>query len=342
MTPNGGVQDFSVSQPSGHVFRVERRAGRSGTRKYRLPDGRQVQRKIGPAWTERGRPPAGYYTKRLAEEWLRDVLDQARRGTLAGPGPHRRDVRRRRRGVPALRRARPRAQALDGPGLPLDRRRRRSCPRSASMRSRTSRRERDRGVARRDRRARRAPATKALVLLHGIFERARKVCGLPRNPVADVEKPPLSAAATSRCSRPRRSGRSCARPPPSRTRAIFLTAAFTGLRHGRAARAALARRRLRRLGRSACGRATPSGRADDAEVRQGPLGAAGAGRGRGARAARRARALSTGDDDLVFPGRARRLPRRLGAAPPLQGRARSAPGCGRCASTTCATRSGRG
>ena len=27
--------------------------------KYRLPDGRQVQKKLGPAWTERGRPPAG-------------------------------------------------------------------------------------------------------------------------------------------------------------------------------------------------------------------------------------------------------------------------------------------
>ena len=46
--------------------------------KYRLPDGRQVQRKIGPAWPERGRPPAGHFTKRQAEDWLRDVLDQAR------------------------------------------------------------------------------------------------------------------------------------------------------------------------------------------------------------------------------------------------------------------------
>jgi hypothetical protein len=52
--------------------------------KYRLPDGRQVKKKLGPAWTERGRPPAGYFTKRLAEEWLRSALDQARRGTLPG------------------------------------------------------------------------------------------------------------------------------------------------------------------------------------------------------------------------------------------------------------------
>ena len=45
--------------------------------KYRLPDGRQVQKRIGPAWTERGRPPAGYFTKRTAEDWLRRVLDEA-------------------------------------------------------------------------------------------------------------------------------------------------------------------------------------------------------------------------------------------------------------------------
>jgi hypothetical protein len=52
--------------------------------KYRLPDGRQVKKKLGPAWTERGRPPTGYFTKRLAEDWLRSALDQARRGTLPG------------------------------------------------------------------------------------------------------------------------------------------------------------------------------------------------------------------------------------------------------------------
>ena len=70
--------------PSGHVFRVVRARGPVLYAKYRLPDGRQVQKKLGPAWTERGRPPNGYFTKRLAEVWLRDTLDQARRGTLAG------------------------------------------------------------------------------------------------------------------------------------------------------------------------------------------------------------------------------------------------------------------
>jgi integrase len=70
--------------PTGHVFRVERSRGPVWYAKYRLPDGRQVQKKLGPAWTDRGRPPNGYFTKRLAEAWLRDLLDEARRGTLPG------------------------------------------------------------------------------------------------------------------------------------------------------------------------------------------------------------------------------------------------------------------
>src|SRR5438067_2065900 len=70
--------------PTGHVFRVDRARGPVWYAKYRLPDGRQVQKKLGPAWTERGRPPAGYFTKRLAEDWLRSTLVDARRGALPG------------------------------------------------------------------------------------------------------------------------------------------------------------------------------------------------------------------------------------------------------------------
>jgi integrase len=46
-----------------------------------------VQKKIGFAWSGRGRPPAGYFTKRQAEDWLGEVLHEARRGTLAGMVP---------------------------------------------------------------------------------------------------------------------------------------------------------------------------------------------------------------------------------------------------------------
>jgi hypothetical protein len=71
--------------PTG-VFRVERARGPVWYEKYRPPDGRQIQKKIGPAWTGRGRPAAGYVTKRLAEDWLRELLEEARgrhRGLLA-------------------------------------------------------------------------------------------------------------------------------------------------------------------------------------------------------------------------------------------------------------------
>ncbi|MGH2871285.1 MAG: N-terminal phage integrase SAM-like domain-containing protein [Solirubrobacteraceae bacterium] len=43
-----------------------------------------MQKKLGPAWTDRGRPAAGFFTKRLAQVWLRTTLEEARRGTLPG------------------------------------------------------------------------------------------------------------------------------------------------------------------------------------------------------------------------------------------------------------------
>jgi hypothetical protein len=76
---------FRPPQPTtGHVFRREGARRPVWYAKYRLPDGRQVQRSIGPAWTERGRPGAGYFTRRTAQAWLDQVLADARRGELAG------------------------------------------------------------------------------------------------------------------------------------------------------------------------------------------------------------------------------------------------------------------
>jgi hypothetical protein len=47
-----------------------------------------MKRKIGPVWEGRGRPAAGYFTKRLAEDWLRDALDDIYRARGSGrPGP---------------------------------------------------------------------------------------------------------------------------------------------------------------------------------------------------------------------------------------------------------------
>jgi hypothetical protein len=69
---------------SGHVFRRQGARGDVWYAKYRVPGGQQVKRRIGPAWTARGRPAPGFFTKRTAEAWLSEVLEQARRGELAG------------------------------------------------------------------------------------------------------------------------------------------------------------------------------------------------------------------------------------------------------------------
>ena len=72
-----------MARVTGHISLRDRQGGPVWYLKYRLADGRQVQRKLGPAWQEKGRPPAGYFTKRTAEEALAEILTDARRGTLA-------------------------------------------------------------------------------------------------------------------------------------------------------------------------------------------------------------------------------------------------------------------
>src|SRR5262249_29158885 len=180
----------ALRPPTGHVFRVERARAPVWYMKYRLPDGRQVQKKLGPAWTGRGRPSAGYFTKRLAEDRLRETLDEARRGTL--PGVVRTGVtfadataewlryvehdRQRKPSTVAGYQAIVRSELLPTcGGLPLDEITPAlieqwigSVGRAASTR------------------------IKSLVLMHGIFQRARKVWSVPTNPVAEVERPPLS------------------------------------------------------------------------------------------------------------------------------------------------------
>jgi integrase len=73
---------------------------------------------------------------------------------------------------------------------------------------------------------------KALVLVHGIFERARKVWGLQSNPAQDVEKPPVPRSGDLHVFSPEEV-RALVRAAGSELdAALFLTAAFTGLRMG--------------------------------------------------------------------------------------------------------------
>ena len=217
--------------PSGHVFRVERTRGPTWYAKYRLPDGRQVQKKVGPAWTGRGRPAAGYFTRRLAEDWLRSTLEQARRGTLPGM-------------------VRTGATFADAAAEFL-----RYCEQDRGCKPSTLRDYRSNleahllpafaELAVEDIIAARidgwrsslvglSPRTKnkLLVVMHGVMRRAGSVWGLQANPVAAVEKQRTRSTGDLEVFTPEEVMALVRAAASEQDAAIYLTAAFTGLRRG--------------------------------------------------------------------------------------------------------------
>jgi integrase len=215
---------------SGHVFRAERKRGAVWYAKYRLPDGRQVQRRIGPAWTGRGRPLAGSYTKRLAEDWLLNVLNQARAGTL--PGMVRTGATFADAAAEFLR-----YSEQDRGCKPWTIRGYRSTieahliPAFGKLPVENITTE---GIERWIASIEASPRTrnKLLILLHGILKRARKVYGLPHNAAADVEKFPQRRSGDIDVFSPEEVRALVRAAESEQDAAIFLTAAFTGLRQG--------------------------------------------------------------------------------------------------------------
>ena len=221
----------AVRPPSGHVYRVERTRGPVWYMKYRLPDGRQVQKRVGPAWTGRGRPPAGYFTKRTAEDWLRSVLDEARRGTLPGmvrtgatfadaTAEFLRYAEHDRGCKPSTLRAyRSDIEAHLVPGfgsMQLE-----EITPAAIDRWRGSLT----GLSNRTK-------NKLLVVMHGVFRRAQHVWGLPANPGASVERHPQRSSGDIDVFSPEEVWALVRAAASAQDGAIFLTAAFTGLRRG--------------------------------------------------------------------------------------------------------------
>ena len=292
----------ALRPPTGHVLRVDRKRGPCWYAKYRLPDSRQVQKKLGPAWTGRGRPPAGYFTKRLAEDWLRDTLDAARRGTLPGSVrtgatfadaaaewlrhvEHDRDVK-----PSTLTDYRSVAAQLvaEFGELPVE--------------DLTSQRiEKWRAGLGTGRPLTNRTRNKSLTILGGIMERARKLYGLPANPVRDVEKLRERYDATRFDFYSPEEVQALVRAAASeQDAAIFLTAAFTGLRRGELValrwRDVDFERASIRVSRSyANGKLTTPKSGHGRVVPMVPEVAE-----RLARLSQRSEA--TGDDDLVFPG----------------------------------------
>jgi len=186
---------------------------------------------VGPAWTERGRPAAGCFTKRTAEAWLCDLLDQAGRGTLPGM---------LRTGVTFAAAAEEYLHHLEH-----DRERKHSTLRDyrSIIAAHLLPEFGDMAVEDLTAEGIEAWATtlpvanrtkvKILTILNGVLERARRQYRLPRNPMKDVDKPGhrrkvagLSVFTVEEVMSLARAGES------EQDAAIFLVAAFTGLRRG--------------------------------------------------------------------------------------------------------------
>ncbi len=300
-----GLHHRPIRPPSGHVFRVQRKRGPAWYAKYRLPDGRQRQRKIGPAWTSRGRPPAGYHTKRTAEDWLRELLDQARRGTLQGmvrTGATFADA-----AAEFLRYAED--DRLLKPSTLVGYR---SIIRTYLLPAFGERRLEDISAHeiegwRTQLEGRRRPLSNAtknriLVLLHGVLGRACRVWGLPLNPASSVQRHAVRSSGDIEVFSPEEVWALARAAASERDGAIFLTAAFTGLRRGELL--ALRWRDVDFAGAALRVRASYAGGAltspKSGKVRSVPLAPEVA----EALARLAGREWFTGDDDLVFPGEA--------------------------------------
>jgi integrase len=227
---------------TGHVSLKQRQHGSVWYLKYRLADGRQVQKKLGPEWTAKGRPPAGFYTERMAEEKLQARLTDLRRGTIENTT--RVDATFADAAAEFLRyirddREREASTLSDYKGVIngylLPRFEQRDIASITTEEIETYRDELKK-LTRPDgsRRLSNRTIVRHLVVLNAIFKRAARVWKLQTNPASGelVDRPPVRYSGEFRTLTPdevRLVARAMSVPEES---ALVLTAAFTGLRLG--------------------------------------------------------------------------------------------------------------
>ena len=214
---------------SGFVFRVERARGPQWYAKWREPGGRQVKRAIGPAWTSRGRPAPGFFTKRTAEDWLRAMLaeldDRAARGVewdvlfAAAASEWLRYVAEDRAVKPTT--LRDYRSGLECHLLPAFAERRLVDITATEL-------ERWRSTLSLSPRTK----NKLMIAVGGIYRRAGRVYGINVNPAAQVERLRERRQPDIEVFSPEEVWALVRAAADEQDAAIYLTAAFTGLRRG--------------------------------------------------------------------------------------------------------------
>ncbi len=235
-----------MSRPSGFVFKLEKTRGASWWAKYRLPDGTQVKRKIGPAWTGRGRPAEGHFTKRLAEDWLHDRLEEVRRESVAAVATPvlRNDVASKSVTFAEAAAEYLRFAEQDRGCKPSTVRGYRNAIKVHLLPVFGEMKLEDITVQEIERwragmssvRVQRALSNKTknnlLVLMHAIFRHAVKLYDLSANPVASVDRFRVRSSGDIQVFSPEEVWALVRAAGSEADAAIFLTAAFTGLRRG--------------------------------------------------------------------------------------------------------------
>jgi integrase len=214
---------------SGHVFKRKGARGDVWYVKYRLPDGRQQKKKLGPHWTQKTTPPEGCFTKASAQAYLDSLLAQARVGTL--PGMVRTGATFQEAAAEWLAYC---ENVRDCKATTLNDYRTMVAVLGREFGNRKvesiTSPEIERWIT--DYEGSNRTRQKYLVCLGSIFKRAKKVYGLPTNPVDVVERPRVRKPATIEVLRPEEVMALVRAAGSEQDAAVFHTAAFAGLRMG--------------------------------------------------------------------------------------------------------------
>ena len=214
---------------TGHIRLVPRKRGDVYYARWRQGE-RQGQKKLGPAWKERSRPPAGYYTRKTADAALQAMLTDLRRGTVAAEetigatfadgsaewlrhAEQERDCKHSTLKDYALM-----VRVLDAEFG------------DTALEKLTARKIESWLSRRREKGASNRTAQKYLTALSGILSRAQRVWGLAHNVADDVDRPRVRPSSKIDVLSPEEVWALVRAAESQQDAAIFLTAAFSGLR----------------------------------------------------------------------------------------------------------------
>ena len=221
---------------SGHVRLVKGKRGEVFYIAYRTPSGKQVKQKLGPAWKEKGRPPAGYFTKKTAKDKLEKTLTEVRSGEIPDRGDRsghtfgeacdewlRYCEYEKQRRPSTIRDYR---NVVNGSLVP-------EFSRDLQLNALTT----DRIETYRSKRLSKGKVSrrtiqKEMVLLHGILARAKRLKWITTNAAEDVERVTVKPSGDFNVLEPEQIFAVARAAEDAQDAALFTFAAFTGLRLG--------------------------------------------------------------------------------------------------------------